>query len=154
MVNELEERLDGDHSGAEVETEEQLATAYKQLKDLVGKGQDGSLVSYGKQELSLMQKILSTGSEKYRNEQWWRECDFEDQEEAMKHVNAFFEAEELGMDTHFNVAYSFSLSSTNRKIVRNNLIAQLLSSLEHGKWASAQQGRKKDGTNPRSPLSN
>ena len=148
----MESNIDN-HDHAEAETEEQLASAYKNLKDLVGKGQDGSLVSFGKQELSLMQKILSTGSDKYRDEQWWRGCDFFDGDEAMDHVAAFFEAEDLGMDTRPNVAYAFSLCSANRKMSRTNLIAQLLDSMQHGKWASAQQTRRKDGTNPRSPLS-
>lgn len=141
------------HQDIEVETQEQLDTAYKKLKDLMGKGQDGSLVTFGRQELSLMQKLLSTGSEEYREQQLWRMCDFMDEDEAKDHVEAYYEAKDLGMDTSFNIAYAFALCSANRKINRTNLVAQLLDALQHGKWASNPQGKGKDGVNPRSPLS-
>jgi len=155
MANDTEFHLSNNgHTEVEEETEEQLQVAHKKLTDLVGNGKDGALVTFGKQELSLLQKVLSTGSEKYREEQMWRMCDFIDEDEALDHVAAYYEARDLGMDTSFNVAFAFALSSANRKINRNNLVAQLLDALQHGKWANAPQGKKKDGTNARSPLSN
>jgi hypothetical protein len=139
----------------EGESQDQLNTAHKRLVDLIGKGQDGSLVSLGKQELSLLQKILSTGSEEYREQQLWRMCSFMDEEEALDHVAAFYEAKELGMDTGFNVAYAFALCSANRKnAFSGNLVAVLGDILQHGKWAAAPQGKKNNGyQNPRSPIS-
>ena len=139
------------HQGIEEESPEQLQTAYKKLIEL--KRSDGSLVTLGKQELSLLQKILSTGSEEYREQQFWRMCSFLDEEEALDHVAAFYEAKELGMDTGFNVAYAFALCSANRRVNMTNLLAQLMDTLQHGKWANAPQGNKKhEYTNPRSPL--
>lgn len=154
MAAETEFHLSNNgHEEPEEESQEQLQVAHKKLTDLIGNGKDGALVTFGKQELSLMQKILSTGSEKYREETMWRMCDFIDEDEALDHVAAYYEARDLGMDTSFNVAFAFALCSANRKITRTNLLAQLLDSLQHGKWAPAPQGKKRDGTNPRSPLS-
>jgi hypothetical protein len=147
----LENNGHGDADELE-ETQDQIEVAYKKLSEL--SRPDGSLVTFGKQELSLMQKILSTGSESYREEQMWRMCDFVDEDEALDHVAAYYEAKELGMDTSFNVAYAFALVSANRKGSKSNLISMLTDTLQHGKWASSPQGSKnKNGSNPRSPLS-
>lgn len=154
MVNELGFKLHPDGHEDEEESPEQLEAVYKKLKDL--KGPDGQLVTLGKQELSVVQKILSTATEKYREEQMWRMCDFTDDEEALDHVAAYYEARDLGMDTSFNVAYAFALCSTNRKGgFRNNLLANILDTLQHGKWASSYQKKDKYGsTKPRSPIGN
>lgn len=136
----------------QTETPEQIQGVYKKLSELT-RG-DGTLVKFGKQELSLMQKILTTGSEAFVEEQFWRMCSFLDEDEAKDHVDAFYEAKELGMDTGFNVAYAFALVSTNRKTSMTNLIAQLTDTLQHGKWAGAsQQQAGKSHGNGRSPIS-
>ncbi len=154
MAAETEFKLGGNGAKPEEEeTPEQLTSAYKRLSDLVGKGQDGSLVTLGKQELSLLQKILSTGTEEFREQQFWRMCSFLDDDEAKDHVAAFYEAQDLGMDTGFNVAYAFALCSVNRKINWTNLLGNLLDTMQHGKWAQAPQGKGKNAANPRSPLS-
>lgn len=138
-------------SEPEAETQEQLNAAYKRLSDL--KRGDG-VVTMTRQELSLLQKILSTGTEEFRKEQMWRMCSFLDQEEALDHIAAYEEAKELGMDTSFNIAYAFALCSANRKgNFDNNLISVLSETLQHGKWANAQRIRTNDtGNNPRSPV--
>lgn len=145
---------DGDgHGGAipEEEDQEQLATAYKKLGDLTRP--DGSLVSISKQDLSLLKQVL-LASEAHKQEVMWRMCDFVDEEEALDHVAAYYEALDLGMDTSFNVAFMFALVSTNRKGYKNNLIAQLLDTLQHGKWAGTSIKGKSNGSgSTRSPIS-
>ena len=133
------------------ETREDFELAWQKLSEFTRP--DNALITFGKTEMSLMQKILSTASEAYREEQFWRMCDFIDEDEALDHVAAFYEAKELGMDTSFNVAFVFALASTNRKGNKTNLIAMLTDTLQHGKWAGTQTQKKvKSGTNTRSPL--
>lgn len=153
MTTETDFHLSGNGKEQEEETPEQLEGARIRLGQLLEQGKkDGGLVTFGKQELSLMQKVLSTGSDAYREEQFWRMCSFLDDDEAKDHVAAFYEAKDLGMDTSFNVAYAFALCSVNRRIGWTNLVGNMLDTMQHGKWAQAPQGSKKDGTNPRSPL--
>ncbi len=136
----------------EEETQDQLKTAFKTLGQLTRP--DGSLVSMTKQDLSLLKQMLVVSSEEYRKQMMWRMCDFCDEEEALTHVSAYFEAIDLGMDTDLNVANMFSLVSANRRGIKNNLMAQLLDTLQHGKWApTAQKGKQNGSVNPRSPLS-
>jgi hypothetical protein len=137
----------------QTESPEQIQGLYAKLSEL--KRGDGSLVTLSKQDMSLMQKILTTGNEAYKDEQFWRMCSFLDEDEAKDHVDAFYEAKDLGMDTGFNVSYAFALVATNRKTAMTNLIAQLTDTLQHGKWAgAAQQGNKGQGHgNSRSPIS-
>jgi len=142
-------------SDVEEESQEQLEASHKRLSKLLEGGRgDGSLVTMSKQELSLLQKMLSTGSEDFREEQLWRMCSFLDQEEALDHIAAYYEAKDLGMDTSFNVAFAFALCSANRKgNFNNNLIAMLSDTLQHGKWSNAGRIKTNDeSTSPRSPL--
>lgn len=148
-----DERLlsgNGEHEDEE-ESQEQLNAAYKTLDGLIS---EGSLTSITKQDLSLLKQILAASTEEYREHTMWRMCDFLDEDEAYDHVAAYYEAKDLGMDTGFNVAYTFALCSTNRKGIKNNLIAQMLDTLQHGKWAqSGVKGRSNGDKSPRSPLS-
>jgi hypothetical protein len=145
-------KLEGNGHEPEPETQEQLEAVHKKLSEL-SRG-DGVLVTLGKQELSLLQKMLSTGTEEYRESQMWRMCSFLDQEEALDHIAAYYEAKELGMDTTFNISYAFALCSANRKgNFANNLISLLTDTLQNGKWANAENRKKNnDRFNPRSPL--
>lgn len=148
---ELKSESGEGHDEPEVESQEQLDSAYKKLKDLSG---DGTLmVTMSKQDLSLMKQILTAASEEYKQQIMWRMCDFIDEDEALDHVAAYYEAKDLGMDTGFNVAYMFALVSSNRKTSHTNLIAQILDALQHGKWAPNLKRGNGDGHNPRSPLS-
>lgn len=136
----------------EQESQEELNAIGRRLEGLT-RG-DGSVVTMTKQELSLLQKMLSTGTEEFKEQQMWRMCSFLDQEEALDHIAAYYEAKDLGMDTGFNVAYAFALCSANRKgNFANNLLSMLTETLQHGKWATAQKVKTNDsGRNPRSPL--
>ena len=150
MATKGEVNLDPGGDDHEEEDQEQLAAVLKNLKDV---RPDGSLVSLSKQDLTLLKQVL-VASEERKQEAMWRMCDFADEEEALDHVAAYYEALDLGMDTSFNVAFMFALVSTNRKGYKNNLIAQLLDTLQHGKWASANVKGKHNGSgNPRSPIS-
>lgn len=152
-MEELKFSNNGHETYEEEESPEQLQEVAKRLSELT---RPGNMITMGKQELSLLQKILSTASEQYREEQIWRLMSFMDEEEAYKHVAAYYEARDLGMDTSFNVAYAFALVSVNRKgAFNNNLLASLMDTLQHGKWANQYaKGRTYGTTNPRSPIGN
>jgi len=139
---------DGHEEGEE--SQEQLQTAYKKLQDLAGGGT--SMVTWTKQDLSLMKQILTAASEEYKEQIMWRMCDFVDEDEALDHVAAYFEAKDLGMDTDFNVAFMFALVSANRKTNKSNLISQILDTMQHAKWVPNFKKGQGNGHNPRSPL--
>ena len=151
MEKELELEVGSDGQGeVEAETQGQLDSAFKKLSDLSGRGT--SMVTMTKQDLSLMKQILTAVSEEYKEQVMWRMCDFLDEDEALDHVAAFYEAKDLGMDTGFNVAFMFALVSANRKTTHTNLMAQLIDAVQHGKWAQNFTKGKGNGHNPRSPL--
>ncbi len=135
----------------EEETQEQLATAFKNLKDLSGGG-GTSMVTMSKQDMALMKQILTAATEEYKELIMWRMCDFVDEDEALDHVAAFYEAKDLGMDTGFNVAFIFALVSANRKTSKSNLTSQILDTMQHAKWAGNFNKGKDNGHNPRSPI--
>lgn len=133
------------------ETQEQLQTAYLKLKNLTRP--DGSLVTLSRQELGLLHKML-TAPEQFREEQVFLIADFLDEDEALDHVAAFYEAKDLGMDTSFNVAFMFALAASNRKGGKSNRVAMLLDALSHQKFTSNVKNKKGDGyVSPASPLS-
>ena len=139
------------HEEPKEESQEQLQEVARKLKGLTR--EDGSVVSMSKQELGLLQRMLQANTEKYKEQAMWRMCDFIDENEALDHVAAYYEAKELGMDTDFNVAFMFALCSANRKIAKTNLIAQLMDTMQHGQWARNQnKGKNDNGRSPRSPL--
>lgn len=133
------------------ESQEQLEGAFKKLSELTRR--DGSLVTLTKQDLSLLQQMLRGVTEEYREQSMWRMCDFCDENEALDHVAAYYEAKDLGMDTTFNVAFMFALCSANRKGFKNNVIAVISDTLQHGKWVGTKQKGKDGYVSPRSPLS-
>jgi len=147
---EVELKQSSDEHEPEEESQEQLQTVYKKLSELSGDG--ASMVTMSKQDLSLMKQILTSASEEYKEQTMWRMCDFLDEDEALDHVAAFFEAKDLGMDTAFNVAFMFALVSANRKTNKSNLISQILDTVQHGKWAPNFKKGQGNGHNPRSPL--
>jgi len=135
------------------ETLEELQKSYKRLSDL--KGQDGVLVSLTKQDLSLLKQMLHApdgGDDFIKIVQI---CDFIDEEERNKELDAFYEAVRLGMDTKYNIAHATSCASINRKGAHNNSrVAALLDALSHTKYTSNQpKGGDRGSSNPRSPLS-
>jgi hypothetical protein len=145
---ELKQGSNGDEP--EAESQEQLQTAFKNLSELADGG--ASMVTMSKQDLSLMKQILTAVSEEYKEQIMWRMCDFVDEDEALDHVAAYFEAKDLGMDTDFNVAFMFALVSANRKTNKSNLISQILDAMQHGKWTPYFKKGQSNGHNPRSPL--
>ena len=152
MVQETDKpfKLRPNEEDPEAEDQEQLNTAYKRLSEL-GSG-DASMVTMSKQDLSLMKQILTAASEEYKEQIMWRMCDFIDEDEALDHVAAYYEAKDLGMDTSFNVAFMFALVSANRRTTHSNLIGQLIDAVQHGKWAPNVTKGKGNGYSSRSPL--
>ena len=152
MVTDQEYSVDGNGHNPEPENQEQLNAISVKLDEI--KRGASPLLSFSKEQLSLMQAIFYASTEEFRELQFWRMCDFLDGE-AQDHVDAFYEAKELGMDTSYNVAYAFALCSENRKGGFNrNLIAVLTDTLQNYKWATANNQKKgKIDANPRSPLS-
>ena len=145
---DLDRGKNGDEPGDE--TQEQLDGSFKNLQSLT-RG-DGSLVSVSKQDLSLLKQILSAATEEYKEQIMWRMCDFIDEDEALDHVAAYYEAKDLGMDTSFNVAFMFALVSANRRTTHSNLIGQLIDAVQHGKWAPNVTKGGGNGHSSRSPL--
>ena len=153
-MSDVEFKLEGNCTELEEETQEQLEAVHKKLSDL-SRG-NGQLVTMTKQELSLLQKILTPGTEDDDFINAWRSVSFKDEDEAFDHVAAYQEAKDLGMDTKFNIRYMYSLCSANRKgNFVNNLLSLLSDTLQNGKWANAENSRKRQNAsyNPRSPLS-
>jgi len=139
------------HEQYEDESQEQIESAFKDLSALVGK-EGTSMVTLSKQDMSLLKHILTAASEEYKEQIMWRLCDFIDEDEGMDHVNAYFEAKDLGMSTDYNIAITFSLVSSNRKTNKSNLMAQIMDTVQHGKWAPNFSKGKSNGHNPRSPI--
>ncbi len=153
MPKETEFKLNPNgHDEPEEETREQLEGAAKKLSGLMG-AEGTSMVTMGKQDMALMKQILTAASEEYKEQIMWRMCDFVDEDEALDHVAAYYEAKDLGMDTDFNVAFIFALVSANRKTSKSNLMSQILDALQHAKFAPNYKKGGGNGHNPRSPLS-
>lgn len=153
MKKAEEFKLNPNGDKGDEETQEQLdaIAAQLSLEELA----DGQIVSITKQELSLLKQMLVTSTETYREETIWRMVSFLDEEEAMDHVAAYYEAKDLNMNTSENVAYMFALCSANRKgNFDNNLLTALLGTLRESKFPKQTKGRSEyASTNPRSPLS-
>jgi len=144
---------------------EQLAEGYseeeearvKTARDKVEEWQknDSQIASLSGVELSLLRQML-TVPEEYRRQQIFLISEFMDQEEALDHVAAYYEALELGMDTGFNVAYMMALAATNRREnARSNRVAAILASLSSFRYTTnTPKDEKKRANSPeRGPLS-
>lgn len=151
-------KLEGDGQGdseeiaTEEESQEQLQAVYKKLSDL--KREDGVLVTLTKQDLSLLKTLIHAPE---REDDFIRIaliCDFLDEDEANRELEAFYEAQRLGMDTNYNIAHALSRAAVNRKGGHtSSRVAMLLDTMSHQKFTT-NQPRQKYGnyTNPRSPL--
>lgn len=154
--------LDGNGHGdvaetveTEEETQDQLQAARIKLDSLTRN--DGVLVSLTKQDLSLLKTVIHSPEVSQMDDfiKISLICDFLDDEEADRELNAFHEAVRYGMDTKFNIGHALSRAATNSKGRHNNSrIAMVLDSLHHQKFTSNQpRGHNANATtNPRSPL--
>lgn len=111
------------------------------------------LASLNNEGLSLL-KTMITVPEEYRRQQIFLLAEFMDPEEALDHVAAFYEAEELGMNTDFNVAFMLSLAATNRsENSRSNRVAAILGSLSSFRYTTNQSKESRSGnSDQRGPL--
>jgi hypothetical protein len=152
MANDEGIKLEDNHHEPEEETQEQLKGVFKNLSDLAR--EDGTLVRMTKQQLSLLQQALHSPDDGDSFTKVALILDFETEEERRKVVDAYYEAKRLGMDTAWNIADALSRCATNRKNShRTNRLGWIGETLSHQKFTSNQPAGKKDGTNPRSPIS-
>ncbi len=125
------------NGSAEIELTGDDQADLKGLKDRfdnIAEGQ-GAAIKLSRAELGLLHKMI-TAPEEWRKEQVFLMADFLDEDEALDHVAAYYEALDLGMDTGFNVAFIFALAACSRKMVKNNRVALLLDSMQHVKYTA------------------
>lgn len=117
------------------------------------RGEVPLLASLNAEGLSLLKQMI-TVPEQFRKQQIFLLAEFMDGEEALDHVAAYYEAEELGMTTDFNVAYMLALAATNRKEnSRYNRVAAILGSLSSFRYTTNQpKSEKHDSGDRRGPL--
>lgn len=114
----------------------------------------GAVSNLSRSDLTLL-KMFVSAPEEYKRESFFGICDFLDQEEALDHVAAYYEALELGMDTSFNFAFCMALTACNRKTNRSNRVYSILNSLSSFRYITNQSGDKKEkhsGGSERGPL--
>jgi hypothetical protein len=135
------------------ETVEELESVHLKLNNLAA--QNGSLTSLTKQDISLLKQMLHTPEASDDFIRITLICDFLDETEANNELEAFYEAERLGMNTKYNIAHALSRAAINRKgSHRSSRVATLLDALSHQKYTTNQpRGSGNGSTNPRSPLS-
>lgn len=143
---------DAEDVGVE-ESQETLNAAFKKLRDL--KREDGVLVSLTKQDISLLKQMIHAPDTSDEFIKIALICDFLDDEEANRELDAFYEAIRLGMDTKYNIAHALSRAAINRRGSHSSSrVAMLLDTLSHQKFTSnAPKARGgTGGTSSRSPL--
>lgn len=142
-----------ENEGGETEDNERIAAARTKINEW--KKEYPAISNLGHTELSLLKQMISA-PEEYRRQQFFLICEFLDREDALDHVAAYYEADELGMDTGFNVAYMFACVASNEKgAIKNNRIAAILDSLSHYRFTSntPKEEAKRTGSNERGPIS-
>lgn len=147
--------LDGQTAEAEEEEQslEEVKAVHLKLSEL--KGKDGQLTTLTKQDLTLLKQMLHSPESKDEFTRIVLICDFLDEDERNRELDAFWEAVRLGMDRDYNIDHALSCSAINRKGAhRNSRVAALLDALSHQKYTSNTPKGGGDGSrNPRSPLS-
>lgn len=134
---------------------DEATTARAKVEEMRG-GEGNAITNVVQSELGLLKMIISAAAmDKLQDHLFWRMSSFLDENEALDHVAAYWEAKDLGMDTAFNLDYIFALCSANRKIGRTNLTAAILDSISSFRYTSNQPKDDKKGTGVRStgPLS-
>jgi hypothetical protein len=144
---------EGDAAIGDTETQAQLQAVKLKLGDLTRA--DSPILSFSKQELGLLHKLITAPDKSDDFTKIVEICDFLSEDEANDELFAFYEAVRLGMDTAFNIAHALSRSSINRKGGhRSSRAAMLMDTLSHQKFTSnAPRSKGSGNTNPRSPIS-
>lgn len=121
--------------------------------DNVQPGPGGAPIKLSGTDLSLLKQMISNNAGK--TDDFIRIiqiCDFLDEEEANRELEAYYEAVRLGMSTEYNIAHALSRASTNRKGSHSHSrVAALLDAMSHQKFTSNQPGVKPPNKND-SPL--
>jgi hypothetical protein len=154
MAEETGFHLNG-HDPEGEETEAGLQIARKTLESLAPQGGGGLVSSLTKGDMTLLKQMLHVSSD--TSDDFIKItliCDFMDDEEANRELNAFYEAERLGMCTKYNIAHALSRAAINRKGAhQNSRVASLLDALSHQKYTSNQPRSSDSGNrNPKSPI--
>jgi hypothetical protein len=145
--------LNGTDTPDAVEETEDLEVIRKNLSDL--KRGDSPTLSLSKQDISLLKQLLHAPENADAFIKIIQICDFLDEEEANRELDAFYEADRLGMNTNYNIAHALSRSSINRKGAHNtSRIGALLDTLSHQKFTTNQpKGSGNGNKNSNSPIS-
>ena len=147
MDNQFLTGGDGDLEGTE---------ARERLTQIMEGAEKGAVTNFMEAQLGIHKTLLTAGVyDEMKKFTFWRMCKFIDEDEALDHVAAFYEAEELGMSTDFNISYVFALCSANRKINTTDLISSILGSMSSFRYITNQPKGNKDHGNDKvqqSPL--
>lgn len=149
-----EERLNGhDQAGNDAlgETEDLNAVRIKLSEITRGTGQ---LLSLKKTDVALLKSFTNPPEKSDEFIRIIQICDFIDEDEANRELDAFYEAVELGMSTEYNIAHALSRPSINRKGAhRNSRVASILDALSHQKFTSNMpKGDSSGHSNKNSPI--
>lgn len=132
-------------------TDEEIKAVQKKLGDLT-RG-ESPLLSMTKNDISLLKQMLHAPDNSDDFTRIVQICDFLDEDEANRELEAFYEAVRLGMNTQYNISHALSRSSINRKGAhRNSRVAALLDALSHQKFTSNAPRSANGSKNPNSPL--
>jgi hypothetical protein len=154
MTNDTEFKLNGHKSEEALEgtaSDEDLEVVKKKLSDLT-RG-ESPLISLSKTDIPLLKSMLQHPDKVDSFTQIVQICDFLDEGERNRELNAYYESIRLGMDPSMNIAHALSCASINRKGAHvNSRVAALLDSLSHQKITSNMPQGSRSGSKPNSPL--
>jgi len=115
----------------------------------------GSVIGFSKEQLSLMKMLLHPPDDGDSFIQIVLTLEFENDEERRLVVDAYYEADRLGMDTQWNIADALSRCAVNGKKTRQtSRAAQIMDTLSHSKFTSNSGNEKSKPitANPRGML--
>lgn len=133
------------------ETEEELKVIRKKM-DEVARG-SSPILSLSKQDIGLLKQLIHSPEKSDEFIRIVQICDFLDEDERNRELEAYYEAVRLGMSTEYNIAHALSCASINRKGAhRNSRVAALLDALSHQKITSNTPKGNNGNSNAKSPL--
>jgi hypothetical protein len=134
------------------ESNEELGIIRKKLNDF--KRGDAPILSFSKQQIGLLNKFVNPPEQSDDFVRIVQICDFLDEDERNRELEAYYEAVRLGMSTSYNVAHALSCASINRKGAhRNSRVASILDALSHQKLTSnVPRGNNANTSGKSSPI--
>lgn len=153
----MAEESDGNSQGAvqQLDDAEWMTPEVRQQLRDAGVGV-GSVIGFSKEQLSLMKMLLHPPDDGDAFIQIALTLEFESDEERREVVDAYYEADRLGMNTQWNIADALSRCALNgRKARQTSRSAQIMDTLSHSKFTQMGRDGKKGKpitANPRSLL--